>query len=101
MEFEGEDWLGYNHQFFQSTTPGEPWARIDSILAFPGTKCRACCIYCFGVTHSSADCSHATDCPSTDKGLEINRPTETPRPCCHQRMELHPESSLLIPGLQI
>ena len=40
VEFEGEDWLGYDRQFCQATTPGEPWAKIGSTLwnmAFPGT----------------------------------------------------------------
>ena len=87
MEFEGENWLGYDHRFRKASTPGESWAKIDSTLSnmsFPDTKCRAHCIYCFGVTHCSVDYSHAPDCPSTDKGLEINYPSETPRPCCHK-----------------
>jgi len=32
MEFEGEDWIGYDCRFRKAITPGEPWARIDSTL---------------------------------------------------------------------
>jgi len=50
-------------------------------MAFPGARRCTCCIYCFGVIHSSADCIHAYDNPSTNKGSEINCLTETPRSC--------------------
>jgi len=89
MEFEGENWIGYDHRFHQATTtPGEPWARINSTLwnmAFPGARRRTSCIYCFGITHSSADCSHAPDCSSTDKSIENSQPAETSR-LCHQKV---------------
>ena len=89
MEFEGEDWIGYDRRFHQATTPGEPWARIDSTLwiwsmAFPGAAHRTCCIYCFGITHSSADCSHAPNRSSTDKSIESSRPANTSRSRRHK-----------------
>ena len=83
MEFEGEDWIGYDRRLRQATTPGEPWARIDSTLwnmAFPCARRRTRCIYCFWITHSSADCSHAPDRSSTDKSIESSHPADTSRP---------------------
>jgi len=88
MEFEGEGYIGYDHRFRQATTPGEPWARIDSTfwnMAFPCARRCTRCIYCFGINHSSADCSHTPDRSSTDKSIESSHPAETLRPR-HQKV---------------
>ena len=80
MEYEGNGWLGYDHQFRQNAaaSPDIIWARFDPTLwnvVFVGQAKVSRCKHCFSLTHTAANCNWA---PSPSTSLAPKQSTSKP-----------------------